>query len=198
MVTLRRIYQHVRMTEMTDQPRVAKVLVALLSSMTVGAFVLLVLEGRPVPAGAFSLSSYSQLDSISDALQSDTSPQKGAWRSIEVSYSYTTGGNLGQIATLNRLASQDDLNFHFLICNGRGAGDGAILRTTRWLNQRPCLPGSRWVGDEFTIRVCIVGDDAGNRPSDTQLQRLGEVVDRLTHKFAIPQQNVKYPDGWKY
>lgn len=183
---------------MNDQPRVAKVLVALLGAMTVGAFVLLVLEGRPVPAGAFSLSSYSQLDSISDALQSNKAPQKGAWRSIEVSYSYTTGGNPSQIAALQKLSSVDDLNFHFLICNSRGASDGRIDATARWLNQRPCVPNSKWVGDEFTIRVCIVGDDAGNRPSDTQLQRLGEVVDRLTHKFGISQQNVRYPDGWKY
>jgi hypothetical protein len=183
---------------MTDQPRVAKVLVALLSSMTVGAFVLLVLEGRPVPAGAFSLSSYSQLDSIGDALQSEKTPQKGAWRAIEVSYSYTTGGNLSQIASLQRLASVDDLKFHFLICNGRGASDGAIAATPRWLKQLPSVPGDRWSGNEFTIRVCIVGDDAGNRPSDTQLQRLGEVVDRLCRKFDISQQSVRYPDGWKY
>jgi N-acetyl-anhydromuramyl-L-alanine amidase AmpD len=186
------------MTNMVDQPRVAKVLVALLSSMTVGAIVLLVLEGRPVPAGAFSLSSYSQLDSVSDALQSNRTPQKGSWKAIEVSYSFTTGGNLQQIASLQRLSSADDLNFHFLICNGRGASNGVITSTERWQKQMPCVQGDKWNGNEFTIRVCIVGDDAGNQPTDSQLQRVATLVETLCHKFEISQRSVRYPDGWKY
>lgn len=186
------------MTEMVDQPRVAKVLVALLASMTVGAFVLLLLEGSPVPAGAFSLSSYSQLDNVSDAIRSRATPRQGSWRAIEISYSYTTGGNLRQIAALNRLASPDDLNFHFLIGNGRSTGDGAIISTAKWQNQLPGIPGVGWAGNEFTIRICIVGDDAGNPPTDAQVRRLAAVVQALCRKFGISQHEVRYPDGWKY
>ena len=183
---------------MVDQPRVAKVLVALLSSMTVGAFVLLSLDGRPVPAGPFSLSSYSQLDSVSDVLQSEKAPHKGSWKAIEVSYSYTSGGSLSQIAALQRVSSPDNLNFHFLICNGRGASDGMIASTARWQKQLPCVQGDKWNGNEFTIRVCIVGDDAGNQPTDSQVQRLAAMVESLSHKFEISPKNIRYPNGWKY
>jgi hypothetical protein len=198
MVSLQSIFQHVRMTDMVDQPRVAKVLVALLSSMTVGAFVLLSLDGRPVPAGPFSLSSYSQLDSVSDVLQSEKAPRKGSWKAIEVSYSYTSGGSLSQIAALQRVGGPDNVNFHFLICNGRGASDGTIVSTARWQRQLPCVQGDKWNGNEFTIRVCIVGDDAGNQPTDSQVQRLAAMVESLSHKFEIPPKNIRYPDGWKY
>ena len=183
---------------MVDQPRVARVLVALLAAMTVGAFVLLLLEGKPVPAGAFSLSSYSQLDSVGDAIHSEKTPRKGSWRTIDISYTYTTGGNLQQIATLNRLAGPEDLNFHFLICNGRSASDGAIASTARWQKQLPCIQGGGWNGNEFTIRICIVGDDAGNPPTDTQVRRLAATVQALCRKFEISQHDVRYPDGWKY
>jgi len=183
---------------MVDQPRVAKVLVALLSSMTVGAFVLLALDGRPVPAGAFSLSSYSQLDSVGDAVHSERSARKGSWNAIEVCYSYTSGGNLQQITSLNKLASAEDLNFHFLICNGRGASDGTIASTARWQRQLPCVQGDRWNGNEYTVRICVVGDDAGNQLTDSQSQRLGALIESLCRKFEISQQDVRYPDGWKY
>jgi len=186
------------MTDMVDQPRVARVLVILLIAMTGGAFTLLLLEGKPVPAGAFSLSSYSQLDSIGDAVHSEKAPRKGGWNAIEISYTYTSGGNLGQIASLERLASADDLNFHFLVCTGRSASDGAIASTARWQKQFPCVQGDRWNGNEFTIRICVVGDDAGNPPTDSQIQRLGALVESLCRKFEISQRSVRYPDGWKY
>ena len=79
---------------MSDQPRVVKVLVALLVSMTAGAILLMALSGRPPLAGPFSLASYIGLDPIAEAVRSRVAQQPQRWRAIEVYFSATAAGNI--------------------------------------------------------------------------------------------------------
>ena len=59
---------------MSNQPRVAKVLAALLVSMTAGAIVLMVLGSNPPSGGPFSLSTYYRLNSVDHVMRSREAP----------------------------------------------------------------------------------------------------------------------------
>jgi hypothetical protein len=174
-----------------------KVLGSLVASMTVGAAVLLVFERRPVPAGAFSLASYTSLKSVEQVAAGGIIPSYGRWESVEVFYSNTAAGNIRQLAALEGLASAEDVNFHFLVCNGRGGADGQIQPSDRWQRQRPCIPDGLWDGSGRSIRICVVGD-TGNRPAtDCQAKRTAELIEQICRKFSIGPQGVSYPQGWQ-
>ena len=114
---------------MSNQPRVARVLAALLISMTAGAIVLMALENNPPSAGPFCLSSYYRLDPVEQAVISRAAQSPGRWNCIEIYYSGTKAGNIEQLAALSGLAAPQDINCHFVICNGLGGGDGQIQAT---------------------------------------------------------------------
>ena len=48
-------------------------------------------------------------------------PATDRWDRIRIFFSGTKGGSLGQLAATNGPSSVDDLNCHFLICNGNGS-----------------------------------------------------------------------------
>lgn len=182
---------------MTDNSRVVKVLASLVASMTIGAGVLLVLGQRPLPAGAFSLASYSDLGPVELAVNDCRSSRPGRWQRLEVFYSRTAAGNVEQIAALRGLESSEDVNFHFLVCNGRGGEDGQIQTTARWSKQWSCVPGGSWYGSNETVRVCVIADDAAAGATDCQMKRTAELVEVLARKYAIGQHRISYPEGWQ-
>jgi len=181
---------------MTNKPRWAKVLASLIISMTAGATVLLALEDQSVPAGAFSLASYSRLGSVERIIATDSNGRKSLWNCIEIYYSKTAAGNIEQLASLTGLPSQDDVNFHFLLCNGQGGGDGQIEVTQRWCKQWSALPGGAWYGSGQTIRICLVGDGRNTPPTDCQIKRLSALVEALAIRFDIQAKHIYYPDNW--
>ena len=85
---------------MSDQPRVAKVLAALLVSMTIGAVLLMALGNNAPLAGPFCLSSYYRLDPVEAAISSQAAQSPNRWKNIEVYYSRTKAGNISQLASL--------------------------------------------------------------------------------------------------
>jgi len=86
---------------MSNQPRVAKVLAALLISMTAGAIVLLAMGNNPPSAGPFCLSIYYRLDPVEKAIISRSCQSPSRWSCIEIYYSGTKAGNVEQLASLN-------------------------------------------------------------------------------------------------
>jgi len=181
---------------MSNQPRVAKVLAALLVSMTVGAVVLMALRNTPPSAGAFCLSSYYHLDPVEEAILSRAPLSPNRWKSIEIYYSGTKAGNIEQLAALNGLAKSEDVNCHFVICNGLGGGDGQILPTEKWQRQWSIIPSRTWYGTDRTIRICVIADAKTNRPSDTQVKRIEALVEGLYRKFDIRPESIYYPNDW--
>lgn len=181
---------------MSRQPRVAKVLAALLVSMTGGAIFLMALGSNPPSAGPYSLSSYPRLDRFAKALGSRISRSQERWSNIEVYYSGTKGGNIRQLASLSGLASPDDINCHFVICNGLGGRDGEIETTEKWQGQGSVIPSRSGYGNGQTIRICMVGNGKTIRPSDSQIQTARTLVKRLSGEFDIRPESVYYPRGW--
>jgi len=182
---------------MSEQPRVAKVLAALLLSMTIGALVLIVLRDTPPSAGPFELSSYYRLDPVKQALLSGVAQLPDRWSSIEVYYSQTKAGNVEQLATLSGLASTRNINCHFCICNGLGGLNGQIQSTEKWQRQWSAIPGRTWYGSSQTIRICVIADGDTATATDTQIRRTEALVEALSRKFDIHPQSIHYPINWR-
>ena len=94
---------------MSDQPRVVKVLAALLVSMTAGAIVLMVLGNNPPSAGPFCLSTYYRLDSVDNAMRSQACQSPNRWESIEIFFSGTRSGNVAQFAASRGVSESADV-----------------------------------------------------------------------------------------
>jgi hypothetical protein len=184
---------------MSNQPRVAKVLAALLVSMTAGAMVLMALGDNPPSAGLFSLSSYylQNLDPVEKAIHSHTSQSPGRWGLIEIYYSGTKAGNIEQLASLGGLAGAEDINCHFVICNGLGGGDGQIQPTEKWQRQWSIISGRTWYGSGQTIRICVIADGKTTHPTDSQKRRTQVLVEELRRRFGIQPESVYYPSDWR-
>jgi len=181
---------------MSNQPRVVKVLVALLVSMTAGAIVLMALSGRPPLAGPFSLASYIGLDPIAKTIRSQVPQQPQRWRSVEVYFSGTNAGNIQQLATMYGLPKAEDLNCHFLVCNGDGAGNGQVLATERWQRQASIVASRAWTGLDQTIRICVIADGERATPTEYQIKRTYALIEKLSHKFTLHPKSVRYPKNW--
>ncbi len=183
---------------MQNQPRVAKVLAALLVSMTAGAIVLMALGNNPPSAGPFCLSTYLRLDPVKEATRSRSSQSPDRWRSVEVYYSGTKAGNIGQLASLSGLPGAEDINCHFVICNGLGGGDGQIQPTEKWQRQWSIIPGRTWYGTNQTIRICVIADPPLRAyPTDCQIKRVEMLVEGLCRKFDIQAESIFYPNDWR-
>jgi hypothetical protein len=182
---------------MTNQPRVTRVLVVLLISMTVGAIVLMALGNHPPSAGAFCLSTYYRLNPIEQAISSRVTQAPGRWESVEIYYSGTKAGDLDQLASLSGLTSSDDINCHFVICNGLGGCDGQIQTTEKWQKQWSVIPDHSWYGSSKTIRVCLVADGKSVKPTNAQIKRTEAIVEMLSAKNNIPPAKIFYPSNWR-
>ncbi len=182
---------------MSNQPRVEKVLAALLISMTIGAIILMALGNNPPSAGPFCLSSYYRLDPIEKAILSQAAQSPGRWNRIEIYYSGTKAGNIEQLAALNGLTSPMDINCHFVICNGLGGDDGQIQPTEKWQRQWSIIPGRTWYGSSRTIRLCVISDGRATHPTNFQTKRTEALVEGLCRKFGIAPNSIYYPNDWK-
>ncbi len=179
---------------MSNQPRVAKVLAALLVSMTAGAMVLMALGDNHPSAGLFSLSMHIPVEK---AIRSRTSQSHGRWGRIEIYYSGTKAGNIEHLASLGGLASDEDINCHFVICNGLGGGDGQIQPTEKWQRQWSIISGRTWYGSGQTIRICVIADGKTAQPTDSQKRRTQVLVEELRRRFGIQPESVYYPSDWR-
>jgi len=176
--------------------RQAKVFVILLLSMTVAAIILMAMGNNPPSAGAFCLSRYYRLDSVEKAITSRAAQSSGRWSYIEIYYSSTKAGNIEQLASLSGLAGPEDINCHFVICNGLGGDDGQIQTTKKWQRQWSIIPGQTWHGNGQTIRICVIADGKTARPTDFQIKSLEALVEALDRKFNIRPESICYPGDW--
>jgi hypothetical protein len=165
--------------------------------MTIGAVVLMALDDRSPSGGAFSLASYTNLNPIEQVAMTAKPADISNWERIEICYSGTQAGNVEQMAGLAGLTNGGELDFHFVVCNGRGASDGHIQATERWRWQRPCLPSENWYGSDQTIRICMIADGSKTAPTDCQVKRTAALAEALARKFNISPRQILYPSNWQ-
>ena len=176
--------------------RTARVFVSLIASMTVGTLVLMMLDNNALSAGAFSLASYTNLNPIEEAASNISTINVQPWDKIEVSYSKTSFGDIETLSRALGLTNPEDINYHFVICNGSSQTDGVIQVTGKWHRQLPCIPGDNWYGTSQTIRICVISTGL-NQPTNTQIQRTVDLVKTLGRKFNISASKIKYPENWQ-
>ncbi len=181
---------------MLVQTRSAKVFAVALISVTIGAVILKTLGHNPISAGAFSLSDYYRLEPIEKVLSSRAAQTSSRWSRIEIYYSGTKAGNIEQLASLSGLASPENINCHFVICNGLGGGDGQIQPTEKWQEQWSIILDPTWRGVGQTIRLCVIADGTITPPTDCQIKRTEALVEGLSKKFNIQSASIYYPGNW--
>lgn len=179
------------MPSMPRRPHVARVLAALLVSMTIGAVVLMYLGKPPPSGGPFLLA--KTLTPIEEALDSDAAQIPEHWNRIDVSYTGTRAGNIEQLASLKGLVAPDDLNCHFVICNGTGGADGEIQATFKWKRQWSVLPSEAWHGTAQTVSIWVVADLDTKPATHLQMRRVTDMIEELCRRFKIPSESVSYP-----
>ncbi len=182
---------------MTEQARTSRVLIGLIVSMTIGAVVLMALDKGAVQGGAFSLYVYLGNDPVEKATVTEPTASRVDWCGIEVHYSQTISGNATLLPLLYELPNDQDLNTHFVICNGSGGNEGQIEPTPRWQMQRPCLPDGNWRGNTGTIRICVIADGVRQMPTEIQKTRTDELVRALCKQYKVGRNMVAWPANWR-
>jgi hypothetical protein len=182
---------------MSNQPRVVKVLATLLVSMTGGAIILMALGNHPPSAGPFCLSSYYRLNPIELAISSSAPQSPNRWDCIEVYYSGTQTGGIDEVAEHFNLARPDEINCHFVICNGKGGDNGQIQTTQRWQRQWSAVAGQDWYGTDQTIRICLIGEGRTAALTDYQVKRLEMLLETLCRKLDISTDSIYYPGDYR-
>lgn len=178
-------------TDMAVRNRSVTVLFSLIASMTVGALVLMVLDNHTPITAVYSLSSYLRLSPAEDAVNNTLTKNTGDWDQVEVYYSQTAGGNAGELALLTDLATGKKEEFHFVIGNGSGSGDGVIEAGEYWRHQRLCH------GRNGVVRICVISDGFSSSLTDCQIKRTNALVESLRRTFDISRQKVQYPTNWQ-
>ena len=187
---------------MIVESRKAKVFAALAVSMTVGVVILQALGNNPPSAGAFCLSRYTRAVPVEEAILSRASRPADFWGRIEIYYSGTKSGNIQQLAFLSGLANPEDINCHYVICNGLGGGDGQIQPTEKWQKQQTVVRD--WMNREpqptgggQTIFICVIADAKAAKPTDLQMEMTETLVKKLCGKFDISSESIHYPGDWQ-
>ena len=139
-------------------PRPAKTLIALVASMTVGTFVLLLLETDPIQPPIKDLATIVEPEEqIAQAVYDTGGPvHRKQWRSIVVHFLQAPDKDL-------------ESRFHFVIYPTPDE-IATVKATPRWQHQAPGRrigpAGGHW--NDTSIGICIVGDYAGTNPPRDQ------------------------------
>lgn len=166
----------------SDQGRLTKVMLLLVMAMTIGALVLLGLEGKPIKPMPFSLATQRQLTSVNSAMGTDVGIEPGRWQRVEVSYRTARQ----QIDLENGLTGDWATAYHFIIANQNTGPDGQIYASDRWIKQLSCLHRTQEPYNNQTIRICLICRDSSQKTgSDLQAQQLQKLVSKLVKTCQI-------------
>ena len=177
---------------MTSQERTSRVLVSLVASMTIGAIILMALESDSLSGGAFSLASYTSLNSPEQVVYGGVALERGKWNRISVYYG---DGSTEQLAALIGLKSGQEVNSHFVVYNRERGEDGFIQSTKKWRSQESCVWADDWYMGN-SIRICVILDSEG-QCSDCQLKRTAALIETLSRTFEVPTERISYPINWQ-
>ena len=197
---------------MTTQSRQTKVLITLLISIVVCTIILNTLGHNPPSAGAFCLSQYYRLVPVEKLIRSRQVERPRFWKWIEIYYSENdsndlmlSGVDMGieKLDSLSCTSDQEDMDCHFIICNGYYGLDGQIKSTDKWKKQLPvtCPPDNdkrRTVLNEQTIYICIVMNSKKPQPTNFQIKRADVLVEELCREFNIKSGSIIYPNNGQY
>ena len=165
--------------------RTIKTLVALVASLAIGAFILILMETAParptVPLPLQAVRHDDSQDEISVVHQTDPGIeiQYLQWRNIVI---HDTGRDGAEIAS----------RCHLLIGRGNSLGDGAVQASLLWRRQlegnHVHVPGFSY--ESNSIGICLLGDSRTSPPTPKQLATLVRLVRVLQVTCQIPRDHV--------
>ena len=177
--------------------RVQVVWLSLLGAMTCVGGLLLALDGNRAPrldglalARPIAASGPSGIDLVFDTR---VPLEEGRWDGIVIHHSGSMLGSAADLAASHEARGLHGLGYHFVIGNGRGAGEGEIHVGYRWLDQ---LPGAHVAGSnagEYNRRylgVCLIGDGDRRPFGETQLSRSADLVAALLDRLGLDVDDV--------
>jgi len=172
--------------------------VSLLAAMTVVGGSLMALEGRPAPrVDGFILSPLVEAgepNSIESIFRTVRKPlDRERWTGIVIHHSGSPIGNGTTIASEHEAMGLRGLGHHFVIGNGNGMQDGAIVAGYRWLDQLPGAHAGGKDGDAHnlhSISICLVGDGNRRQFTQTQYSQLVQLTAALCRELKIPVEHV--------
>ena len=126
--------------------------------------------------------------------------QPGRWSSIVIHHS---GSHTGSAESISRQQSRDwgfpSMGYHFVIGNGNGEHDGAIIAGQRWYYQQSgahvaeraagAQPTAAWFNDN-AIGICLIGNGESRAFTVEQLKSLTALVRELQQQCDIPASRV--------
>jgi len=193
-----------------SQKRVAVVLASLVAMMTMGAAMLLAMEGgslgTSVPGWAINQPDIAAMVVPAVPLQAQ------AWKFIIVYQSQDLTASADRLAGESLAGGQSSepskvrpkANFHFVIDgaqSGTGTMDGALEVGTSWQNQSAGAPFALWPNTRShsytpytnAVGICLVADLNRKPISDMQHQTLLRLVRELQKQLDIPSDRVLFP-----
>lgn len=169
------------------------VFVTLILFMTGTSALLLALSRPPMtPDATHALYAVEPSRSLDVIFNTQAPATASRWQYIYVHHTQTPNGNAQSLAELNGSLGLGD---HFVIGNGRGAIDGEIQLSHRWMQQLQATPpaGAGYI-DPACISIALVGDFDRALPTNTQIQSLNQLLATLQHRLKIPAERVIFRD----
>lgn len=115
------------------------------------------------------------------------------WQWIVLHHSATDGGSAAIFDRAHRKRGWDELGYHFVIDNGRGAADGLVEIGSRWTKQKwgaHCGGTPNNAYNNYGIGICLVGDSSRKLPSAKQLASLKRLLRFLMARYGITPSSV--------
>lgn len=158
----------------------------LLASMTIASGLLMWLEPRPIVAdrGLALAAVDSDSEQLGAVFNAPADLESDRWGRIVVHHSGQMRGDAESIGRLHRSLGYDGLQYHFVIGNGTGSGDGVIELGGRWLRQRDGVYAER------AISICLVGNGDKTPPTAAQMEQLAALVGVLRDRLNVPAEAV--------
>lgn len=123
----------------------------------------------------------------------------GRWQAIVVHHTGSAAGSVDDLSRQHASWGLGSLGYHFVIGNGNGEADGAVLQGPRWYMQeagahvadRPAgaQPDAQWF-NENAIGICLVGNGERRAFTDAQVSALVDLVESLQRACSIPDSAV--------
>ena len=171
------LHHEIKEEAMTNHGRLVKVMFSLMAAMTVGAFILLTLEGKPIKPMDYRLSSElkTPLDAVYQALATKNGIEQGRWQEIEISFHANPDNWTPHAPPSGTLA----LDYHFVVFSGLEQYDGLIATTSRWTRQLACLNSEDSRNTHNTVKIALIGDPVLRNRTPKQDRQLEELVSNL-------------------
>lgn len=113
------------------------------------------------------------------------------WQYIVIHHSATESGNAEEFDRYHRLKrGWDELAYHFVIGNGRGAGDGEIQIGSRWRKAKHGAHAGNKKMNDISIGICLVGNFEKSYPTKKQMESLIKLLRRLMEEYDIPASHI--------